>query len=127
MSSRASTLGANDYVTKPIDFSVAIARIGTQLARKRAADLERHAKRQLENAAAELHRAIEQETDQRRHSEEKLHYLAYHDALTGLLNRAAFRDILNQAMDDVPVSDHQPVLLFIDLDRFKAVNDMLWP
>ena len=117
-------LGANDYVTKPIDFSVALARIGTQLARKRAADAERANKLKLEDEAKRLHQAIEQESDQRRHSEDRLHFLAYHDQLTGLLNRTAFRDILNQALDNIAISDHEPALLFVDLDRFKVVNDM---
>ena len=117
-------LGANDYVTKPIDFNVALARIGTQLARKRAADAERTAKRELEIEAARLHQAFEAESDHRRHSDERLHYLAYPDPLTGLLNRAAFRDMLDETLDNIPVSDQEPALLFVDLDRFKAVNDM---
>jgi diguanylate cyclase (GGDEF)-like protein len=117
-------LGANDYVTKPIDFGVALARIGTQLARKRAADAERAARLSLESRTEQLYQTIEVETDQRRHSEDRLHFLAYHDALTGLLNRTAFRDILNQALDNIAVSDEHPALLFIDLDRFKIVNDM---
>src|SRR6185437_9378914 len=49
------TLGANDYVIKPIDFSVALARINTQLARKRAADTELAARRDLEVETARLH------------------------------------------------------------------------
>jgi len=110
------TLGANDYVIKPIDFSVALARINTQLARKRAADTELAARRDLEVETARLHEAIEHNTDQ-------LHFLAYHDSLTGLLNRAAFRDLLNQALDNINVSDEEPALVFIDLDHFKSVND----
>jgi diguanylate cyclase (GGDEF)-like protein len=110
------TLGANDYVIKPIDFAVALARINTQLARKHAADSELATRRSLEVEAARLHQAIEQNSDQ-------LHFLAYHDSLTGLLNRAAFRDLLNQALDNINVSDEEPALVFIDLDHFKAVND----
>jgi diguanylate cyclase (GGDEF)-like protein len=117
-------LGANDYITKPIDFSVALARIGTQLARKRAAEADRAAKTDLEAEAARLHQAFEHESDQRRHSEERLRFLAYHDPLTGLLNRVAFRDLLNQTLDNIAVSDQEPALLFVDLDRFKTVNDM---
>jgi diguanylate cyclase (GGDEF)-like protein len=110
------SLGANDYVTKPIDFSVALARITNQVSRKQSADRERQQKNSLKQA-------VQVETDQRRHSEEQLHYLAYHDPLTGLLNRSAFRDVLNEALDNLAVSDAKPAVLFIDLDRFKAVND----
>jgi len=110
------SLGANDYVTKPIDFNVALARIANQVSRKHAADAERA-------EAHGLRRAVMSESENRRHSEEQLQYLAYHDPLTGLLNRSAFRDLLNQALDDLAVSDTKPAVLFIDLDRFKKVND----
>jgi diguanylate cyclase (GGDEF)-like protein len=116
-------LGANDYVTKPVDFSVALARISTQLARKRASDAERAAQENLATEAARLHEQIQHVRTQHLHTEDQLRFLAYHDALTGLLNRTAFRDILNQALDNVSVSDQEPALLFIDLDRFKMVND----
>jgi PleD family two-component response regulator len=86
------SMGANDYVTKPIDFNVALARIANQVARKRASDAERV-------QANGLRAAVKAEGDQRRHQEEQLQYLAYHDPLTGLLNRSAFRDLVNQALD----------------------------
>jgi diguanylate cyclase (GGDEF)-like protein len=116
-------LGANDYVTKPVDFNVALARISTQLARKRASDNERAAQHSLANEAARLQEQIQHVRTQHLHSEDQLRFLAYHDALTGLLNRTAFRDILNQALDNISVSDNEPALIFIDLDRFKIVND----
>jgi diguanylate cyclase (GGDEF)-like protein len=112
------TLGANDYVIRPIDFSVTLARINTQLARKRAGDAERRARESLERETARLQQQIEQQREQRRQSEERLRFLAYHDSLTGLWNREAFRDLLAQAL-----GGQQPALLFVDLDRFKAVND----
>ncbi len=56
-------------------------------------------------------------------SDEKLQFLAYHDALTGLLNRQGFRDGLQEAMEEFAVWGNEPTLLFIDLDRFKLIND----
>ena len=131
-------LGANDYITKPVDFAVALARINTQLERKRKADRERAARQEVERRAADLHQIVERnveglrsmseklarEFSNRQKSEERLHYLAYHDALTGLLNRTAFQAMLSQALEDPEQRARQPALVFIDLDRFKAVNDV---
>jgi diguanylate cyclase (GGDEF)-like protein/PAS domain S-box-containing protein len=51
------------------------------------------------------------------------HYLAHHDSLTGLLNRAAFHTRLEQALAQARGSAGSVALLFIDLDGFKGVND----
>lgn len=51
------------------------------------------------------------------------HYLAHHDSLTGLLNRAAFHTRLEQALAQARASGGSVALLFIDLDGFKRVND----
>jgi len=53
-----------------------------------------------------------------------LHF-AYHDELTGLPNRRLLRDRLKQAMAQSDRQDKQVALLFIDLDKFKSVNDSL--
>jgi diguanylate cyclase (GGDEF)-like protein/PAS domain S-box-containing protein len=56
---------------------------------------------------------------------EKLERRAHYDALTGLPNRALFRDRLEQEMKHATTGGHSLALLFIDLDRFKEVNDLL--
>lgn len=56
-------------------------------------------------------------------AEEQLQYHAYHDELTGLRNRRAFVDELTRWLSD-PSRDMVP-LLFLDLDRFKTLNDSL--
>jgi diguanylate cyclase (GGDEF)-like protein len=73
---------------------------------------------------AEKQRREEIETELTR-SEERLRFLAYHDALTSLPNRALFKDRLAQALADARRRDEKIALLFIDLDRFKDVNDSL--
>lgn len=58
-------------------------------------------------------------------SQEKLDYLAYHDPLTQLPNRLLFEDRLGQALRHARRHRQQVALLFIDLDRFKNINDSL--
>ncbi|MCB2226844.1 MAG: EAL domain-containing protein [Desulfarculaceae bacterium] len=60
-----------------------------------------------------------------KNSEEKITYLAYHDALTGLPNRRLFNDRLEKAIASSARKDQRLALLFLDLDNFKHVNDGL--
>jgi diguanylate cyclase (GGDEF)-like protein/PAS domain S-box-containing protein len=62
---------------------------------------------------------------ERRRAEEKLAQLAQYDALTGLPNRALFRDRLEHAVARARREGSLMALAFIDLDRFKEVNDTL--
>ena len=54
-----------------------------------------------------------------------IEYLAYHDNLTGLPNRALFSRLLYQQMQHARRYEKQLALMFLDLDRFKAINDSL--
>lgn len=62
---------------------------------------------------------------ERKHAKERLEQLAHFDTLTGLPNRALFFDRLHQALVEAQRYGHQMALLFLDLDRFKAINDTL--
>ena len=79
----ALDLGANDYVTKPIDFAVALARIRAHVTTRRA------------------------------------------DPLTGLPNRALFMDRLERLFTNGQSAGAGFAVLFLDVDRFKIVNDSL--
>ncbi|QTN24743.1 EAL domain-containing protein [Rhizobacter sp. AJA081-3] len=57
--------------------------------------------------------------------EEQVRHQAYHDALTGLPNRAYFSERLSEAVSLAARHGHNCGLMFIDLDRFKIVNDSL--
>jgi diguanylate cyclase (GGDEF)-like protein/PAS domain S-box-containing protein len=59
----------------------------------------------------------------RKHAEERIKHMAQHDPLTGLPNRALFFDRLRQALSQARRDDTHLALLFVDLDRFKPIND----
>ncbi len=63
-------------------------------------------------------------TEQKR-AEQRMAYLANYDHLTGLPNRALFHDRLAGAMQRAQRAEHLVGLLYLDLDRFKQVNDSL--
>jgi diguanylate cyclase (GGDEF)-like protein/PAS domain S-box-containing protein len=62
---------------------------------------------------------------ERKRMEQQLNYMATHDALTGLPNRLMFNQLLNQAIRSAQRHKRQLAVFFIDLDRFKAINDSL--
>lgn len=64
-----------------------------------------------------------QDVSESRKMMKHLSYSALHDALTGLPNRASFERQLQRLLNDAVEHQHQHVLAFIDLDKFKAVND----
>ncbi len=96
----AIDLGVNHYVLKPIDTAKLRATIEQSLAGLR---LER----------------------QLREQEEHIRQMAYSDPLTGLANRQLFNELLHQALAQAG-RHHRPLaVLFLDLDRFKLINDTL--
>jgi diguanylate cyclase (GGDEF)-like protein len=135
----ALELGANDYVTKPVDFAVALARVNTQISRKRAEQQVARVNDELRKANEDLERRVEERTSRlidanqrlkveiadREESQARSQYLAYHDSLTGLGNRLLFKEQLEEALREVAVTPHPLAVLFLDLDGFKAVNDTL--
>jgi diguanylate cyclase (GGDEF)-like protein/PAS domain S-box-containing protein len=60
-----------------------------------------------------------------RKSEERIRYLAHYDELTGLPNRTMFFQALSHALVEANRDSHQVAVLFMDLDRFKNINDTL--
>ncbi len=95
---RGLDLGVNDYVLRPVDRNELLARVRTQLRRKRYADSLR------DNVQA----AIE---------------LAVVDALTGLNNRRFLETHLAQALDQAAHKGRPLSLMILDIDHFKSVND----
>ncbi|MGO8975892.1 MAG: EAL domain-containing protein [Steroidobacteraceae bacterium] len=62
---------------------------------------------------------------EKRQADEQIQYLATHDALTGLPNRAMFDELLDFSIKSARRNGKQCAVLFIDLDRFKNINDTL--
>ena len=62
---------------------------------------------------------------ERKASEQRIHRLAYYDALTHLPNRTLFQDRLHTALQQAERQGAWVVLMFLDLDRFKPINDSL--
>jgi diguanylate cyclase (GGDEF)-like protein/PAS domain S-box-containing protein len=62
---------------------------------------------------------------ERKRAEDHLIYLAHHDSLTGLPNRTLFNDRLQQSLIDAARRERVVAVLFMDLDRFKTINDTL--
>jgi diguanylate cyclase (GGDEF)-like protein len=62
---------------------------------------------------------------ERKKAEEKIRYLAYYDSLTALPNRSLFKEHLKHALAMAKQHKEIVAIMFIDLDRFKAVNDTL--
>jgi diguanylate cyclase (GGDEF)-like protein/PAS domain S-box-containing protein len=67
-----------------------------------------------------------QDITERKRAEEQVHHAAFHDALTGLPNRSLLSDRLSLALARAKRNkEYQFAVLFLDLDRFKLVNDSL--
>ena len=62
---------------------------------------------------------------ERKRTEQQIKHMATHDALTGLPNRLMFNQLLNQAIRSAQRHQQQLAVFFIDLDRFKIINDSL--
>ena len=67
---------------------------------------------------------IIRDTTDRKRSEQELAYLAYHDTLTGLYNRKAFLEKLDETLREAKRYENTRAILYLDLDKFKKVNDI---
>ena len=118
-------LGANDYVTKPVEFSTALARVANQVARRRSEIETRRAVSERDDQLKRANAEVRDEITRRTATESRVAYLAHHDTLTGLANRFSFDQELHGAGSRARESNRDYAVLFMDLDGFKNVNDAL--
>jgi len=118
----ALEFGANDYITKPVDFPTAFARIKTQIARKQAQQAVDLSVQKL----VKINQELEIQIAERKRSDANSHCLTYHDALTGLGNRLLFQEQLAHALQRA--DDRNGIklaVLFLGIDDLKSINDTL--
>jgi diguanylate cyclase (GGDEF)-like protein len=121
-------------ITRPIDQLVAATRAiaGGDLGfttsledRTEFGELAKHFN-SMSAALRDSYQALQSEIEERKSAEARLLYDAFHDALTGLPNRALFVDRLEHVIGSVERHPEEKyAVLFLDLDRFKVINDSL--
>ncbi len=81
--------------------------------------------RALQRARDQLEEKVQARTAELTEMTRQLKHLAYHDTLTGLANRTTFDDHLRLAIDQAKRHQKMLAVFFLDLDRFKIINDTL--
>jgi diguanylate cyclase (GGDEF)-like protein/PAS domain S-box-containing protein len=94
-------------------------------AEKRAKDELHKAYEELEVRVQERTDALARSNDELRRMEEAMRHMAHHDPLTGLPNRRFFMDIVRIELAEAHRHKKRAAVFFLDLDRFKEVNDTL--
>ena len=85
----------------------------------------RQAEERVQRVLAKTEQTVAERTAELRAANERAQHLADHDALTGLPNRRLFEDRLTQALAQSYRNRKQTAVMFVDLDRFKTINDSL--
>lgn len=73
----------------------------------------------------EILQVLVRDVTAKKNYEEELEYLAFHDSLTGLSNRRYFTEQINQAIERAKKEEEMLGIMYIDIDKFKEINDSL--
>jgi diguanylate cyclase (GGDEF)-like protein len=106
--------------------SFVASQVANSLHRRRSADTLQRAYAELEQRVQERTQELSEEILERERIQEQLKHQVMHDALTGLPNRGYLRDRLNRVLALLKREpERRYALLFMDVDRFKVINDSL--
>ena len=119
---RATFIAFMDSVARGNKGSLEFEAIGLKGTRRW---LESHAVPMTEENGERVVLAVTRDVTERKRAQAQLAFLAQHDPLTGLPNRALYTDRLEQAMIEADRHQRLVGVVFLDLDRFKNVNDTL--
>jgi diguanylate cyclase (GGDEF)-like protein len=81
--------------------------------------------RQLTEKLQASYELLHVEMDKEKASAQQIEHIAFHDALTGLPNRTLFSRMTEQALEEARRYQRRLAVMFVDLDRFKNINDTL--
>ncbi len=106
--------------------SFVASQIANSLIRRRSAESLRRAYEQLEQRVEERTQALRKEIVERERIQDQLKHQVMHDSLTGLPNRGYLRDRIDHVLLQLRrTPERQCALLYLDVDRFKIINDSL--
>ncbi|KRE85696.1 diguanylate cyclase [Rhodanobacter sp. Soil772] len=118
-----------DVVYGPADqelLSFVASQIANSLTRRRSAESLKRAYEQLEHRVEERTLALRKEIIERERMQDQLRHQVMHDSLTGLPNRSYLRDRIDRVLATIRREPQQRcALLYLDVDRFKIINDSL--
>ncbi len=120
--SEAVSYGSSDQEL----LSFVATQVASSLTRRQAAETLQRAYKQLEHRVEERTLALRKEITERERVQDELKHQVMHDPLTGLPNRSYLRDRIDRVLTSSRTEPRQCcALLYLDLDRFKIINDSL--
>jgi diguanylate cyclase (GGDEF)-like protein len=121
---KAFEVGGIDYVTKPFQIEEILARVASQLQLRAAQRQIRALNATLEERVIQRTLQLEREVVERQRAQDRLLYLALHDPLSDLPNRAYLIERLAEVLTTLD-PDQQFALLLLNCDRFRRINDAM--